>query len=173
MARGSERQTKLSIDLGGEQILLKRIEATEALSQPFMLELELISELGELDLHPHLGKTASVSVSEDGRLERYFHGHVVQGQFVDQGAEGWRYSLSLRPFTHFLAHNRDFAIYQDLAVPDIIKRVLEEVGISDFKFSLTGQYEKRTYCVQYGESDFAFISRLMEEEGSTTSSLTE
>jgi type VI secretion system secreted protein VgrG len=165
MARGSNRQTKLSINLDGEQILLKRIEAVEALSQPFAIELDLIAELSEIDLHPHLGKVAAVAVYEDEALQRFFHGHIVESQFVGQSAEGWRYRLSLRPWTHFLSHNRDFAIYQDKTVPDIIRAVLDEAGISDFKIDLRGSYTKRTYCVQYGESDFAFISRLMEEEG--------
>ena len=65
------RQTSLNIDLGGEQVLLQRIEAVEALSTPFLITLDIISELGEIDLLPHLGKPASVSISQDEELQRY------------------------------------------------------------------------------------------------------
>ncbi|MBV9931862.1 MAG: type VI secretion system tip protein VgrG [Alphaproteobacteria bacterium] len=166
MGAGSSRETSLSIDLGGEQVLLERIEAAEALSQPFMINLDVISPLGEMDLLPHLGKSATVSVSQDGELQRYFHGFITEGGFERETPEGFHHRLVLRPWTHFLAHNRDFAIYQEIDALEIIKRVFDEAGISDVDYTrLSGTLSLRPYCVQYGESDFAFVSRLMEEEG--------
>jgi type VI secretion system secreted protein VgrG len=166
MFEESGRQTSLGIDLGGEQVVLERIEAVEALSAPFLITLDIISPLGEIELLPHLGKPAWVSVSQDDELQRYFHGLVTDGEFTKESGEGFHYRLSLRPWTYFLSHNRDFAIYQDQDVLQIIKSVLEEAGISDVDYTrLSKSWEKRTYCVQYDESDFAFISRLMEEEG--------
>lgn len=161
------RQTSLSIDLGGEhQVLLERIEAVEALSTPFLIKLEIISELGEIDLLPHLGKPAAVSISQDQELQRYFHGLATEAEFTSETPSGFHYRLVLRPWTYFLSHNRDFAIYQDQDVVEIIKKVLDEAGISDVDYTrLSKSRAKRTYCVQYNESDFAFISRLMEEEG--------
>jgi len=163
----SSRQTSLSIDLGGEQILLQRIEAVEALSTPFLITLDIISELGEIDLLPHLGKPAAVSISQDDELQRYFHGLATEAEFTKQSPSGYHYRLVLRPWTYFLSHNRDFAIYQEKDVLEIIKDVLDEAGISDVDFTSLSEKSraKRTYCVQYDESDFAFISRLMEEEG--------
>ena len=166
MFEESGRQTSLGIDLGGEQVVLERIEAVEALSAPFLITLDIISPLGEIELLPHLGKPAWVSVSQDDELQRYFHGLVTDGEFTKESGEGFHYRLSLRPWTYFLSHNRDFAIYQDQDVLQIIKSVLEEAGISDVDYTrLSKTWEKRTYCVQYDESDFGFISRLMEEEG--------
>ena len=163
----SGRQTSLSIDLGGEQVLLERIEAVEALSTPFLITLEIISELGEIDLLPHLGKPASVSISQDQELQRHFHGLATEAEFTTETSSGFHYRLVLRPWTYFLSHNRDFAIYQEQDVVEIIKHVLDEAGISDVDYTSlqVKSRAKRTYCVQYDESDFAFISRLMEEEG--------
>lgn len=166
MVDGSSRQSSLSIDLGGEQVLLQRIEAIETLSTPFIFTLEIISPLGELELLPHLGKAAVVSISEDEELLRYFHGLATEAEFTHESPNGFHYRIVLRPWTYFLSHNRDFAIYQDQDVIEIIKSVLDEAGISDVDYTrLSKSRAKRIYCVQYDESDFAFISRLMEEEG--------
>ena len=163
---GQSRQSSLTIDLGGEQVLLERIEAVEALSSPFVFTLDIISPLGELDLLPHLGKPACVSISEDEELLRYFHGLATEAEFTRVSDNGFHYRLVLRPWTYFLSHNRDFAIYQDENVVDIIKSVLNEADTSDVDYTrLRKSRAKRIYCVQYNESDFAFISRLMEEEG--------
>ena len=166
MAGKSGRQTSLKIDLGGEQIELERIEAVESLSTPFVITLDIISPLGELELLPHLGKPAAVTLSQDGELQRYFHGIAVEGEFTRESPSGFHYRLMLRPWTYFLSHNRDFAIYQDEGAIDIIKKVLDEAGMSDVDYTrLSKTTAKRVYCVQYNESDFNFISRLMEEEG--------
>jgi len=166
MVGKSGRQTELKIDLGGEQIVLERIEAVEALSTPFHISLDIISPLGELEILPHLGKPAIVTLSQDGELQRYFHGIAVDGEYVKETSSGFHYRVTLQPWTYFLSHNRDFAIYQDLGAIDIIKRVLDEAGVSDVDYTrLSKSTAKRVYCVQYNESDFSFISRLMEEEG--------
>jgi type VI secretion system secreted protein VgrG len=160
------RQTSLSIDLGGEQILLHRVEAVEGLSRPFQISVELFSELGEIDLLPHLGKPAVVTVSEDDQLMRYFHGYVTEGEYLSETRSGFHYRLILRPWSHYLSHNRDHAIYQDKTTLDIIKEVLSTspfAKIDDSKVSAT--LKPRPYTVQYGESDFTFISRLLEQEG--------
>lgn len=166
MVAASNRQTALSIDLGGEQVLLERVKAHESLSQPFMVTVDLIAPLGELDLLPHLGKPALVTLSQDDELQRYFHGFATAGEFVRESPEGFHHSLVLRPWTYFIAQNCDFAIYQQLDALQIVKRVLDEAGMSDVDYTrLNRSFARRDYCVQYGESDFAFISRLMEEEG--------
>src|SRR5215204_1278570 len=52
-----------------------------------------------------------------------------------------------------------------MTVPDIIKKVFADHPSADVKFELTSTYRKWTYCVQYRETDFNFVSRLMEQEG--------
>jgi type VI secretion system secreted protein VgrG len=160
------RQTTLKIDLGGEHVLLERIQGVEALGKPFQLALDIIAPLGEVDIFPHLGKPTTVFVMEDDELLRYFHGLVTEGEFLRESSEGVHYRLTLRPWTYYLSQNRNFAIFQDLDTIDIVKKVLSDAGVSDVDYGrLSGNFTKRDYCVQYGESDFAFISRLMEEDG--------
>ena len=52
-----------------------------------------------------------------------------------------------------------------MAIPDIIQKVFKDKGFTNFKFSITGSFEPRDYCVQYRETDFNFVSRLMEQHG--------
>jgi len=167
MAASSDmRQTTMAIDLGGEQVVLERIECSEGLGKQFTLSVDIISTLGEIDLLPHLGKPVALKVFEDGRFLRSFHGLVTEGEFVEESQTGFHYRLIARPFTYFLSQNRDMAIFQDQSAVDIIKKVFAAAGASDVDYAkLTGSYRPRTYCVQYRESDFAFLTRLMEEEG--------
>src|SRR5262249_1317194 len=65
----------------------------------------------------------------------------------------------------FLTRTSDCRIFQEKTVPEIIKEVFADHRMAMFEDGLTASYAKREYCVQYRETDFAFVSRLMEEEG--------
>jgi type VI secretion system secreted protein VgrG len=165
MPSGSERQTQLSINLGGEQVKLVRLEATEALGQPFYISVDIVATLGEIDLLPHLGKPAAISVSEDDEVLRHFHGIIVESEFLSEESGGFQYRLTLRPKTYLIEQNRNYRIFQDKTVKAILEKIFGERSIDVDFGTLSGGARKRTYCVQYGESDFGFLTRLMEEEG--------
>jgi type VI secretion system secreted protein VgrG len=99
-------------------------------------------------------------------LQRHFHGLVTTGEYQKESPSGHHYRLTIQPFTYYLAQNRAMAIFQDLDVVAIIKQVMERAGVTDVDYTkLSKPRIPRGYCVQYRESDFTFISRLMEEEG--------
>lgn len=158
------RLTRMTIDVG-EQVVLERIQATEGLSRPFAIAAEILAPL-EIDIQPHLGKPATLTVLEDEEVLRHFHGLIVSAEYLKESPSGHHYRLGLEPWTYFLAQNRDMAIFQDLTTTEILKQIFEAAGVSDVDYShLSKPRVPRGYCVQYGESDFAFVSRLMEEEG--------
>src|SRR5262249_55251190 len=98
--------------------------------------------------------------------KRFFNGDVVQFRQTAKSVDKYFcYEAILKPRLWFLTRTTDCKIFQKQSVPDIIKSILDEHGITDVKKSLSGTYNPREYCVQYNESDFDFISRLMEEEG--------
>lgn len=165
VADAGQRLTQMSIDVGDEQAVLERIECTERLGRPFTIHATIISPL-ELDLHPHLGKPAGLAVLEDGELLRRFHGLVTAGEYMKETPSGHHYRLTIEPWTYYLAQNRQMAIFQDKTAVEIIKQVIEDAGIQDVDYTrLARNRVTRGYTVQYRESDFAFVSRLMEEEG--------
>jgi len=76
-----------------------------------------------------------------------------------------RYQLLLRPWLWWLTLASNNRVFQNLATSDIVTSIFDDHGFSDYELKLTGSYTPREYCVQYGETDFAFVSRLLEEEG--------
>lgn len=155
----------LSTPLGDGALLLTRLVAEEALSAPFRLELETTAADASVDFRKIVGKpiTASIRLADD--KQRYFHGVVVR--FVQAAREDKRtvYRAEVRPTFWLLKKTRDSKVFQEKSVPDIVKEVLSDGGVRDFKNALRGTYAPRLYCVQYQESAFDFVSRLLEEEG--------
>ncbi len=160
------RQTKLSIDLGKEQVSLRRVDASEELGRPFSIMVEIVAEHGEIDLLPHLGKPATITLSEEGEFMRYFNGIIVEGEYLAMRHDGDHYRLLLRPWTHLMAHTRNFAIFQDMNALDIAKQIFVKYPAAKVDYGhISSGSVARDYCVQYGESDFEFVTRLFEEEG--------
>jgi type VI secretion system secreted protein VgrG len=166
MAGEAGRQVRLEIDLGGEQITLVRLTGSESFSQSFHFYIDVLAPLGEMDLLPHLGKPARVTAYEDNELQRHFHGIVVDGTFLEEiDGTGFVYRLTLRPRAFFHEQGKNFRIFQNKTVKAILEEVLSGCGITADFGKLKGTSRTRAYCVQYGESDFGFACRLMEEEG--------
>ncbi len=149
----------------GEDLLFHRMHGREEMSRPFEYQLDLLSPKGNLNLDEILGKNVTVKVVQPDDSTRFFNGFVTR--FAQGGSHGryWRYSAVVHPWLWFLTRTTDCRIFQDMTVPEIVKTVLSEEPTNDFKFELTSSYRKWTYCVQYRETDFNFISRLLEEEG--------
>lgn len=163
---GSERQATMFVDLGDEQVTLERFTLREALGEPFEMAVDIIAEHAELELLPHLGKEIKIKVMQGGDVRRLTHGIIVEAHYVDQAKSGWRYRLTVRPWTYFMDANIEYRIHQEKSVTDILQKTFQFAGVSDVDYSrLVKERVIRTYCVQYGESDFDFVSRLMEEEG--------
>ena len=155
----------ISTPLGDGALLLTRIVAEEALSAPFRIDLEMSAADASVDFRKIVGKPITASIRMAGDTQRYFHGVVVR--FVQAAREDRRtvYRAEVRPTFWLLKKTRDSKVFQEKAVPDIVKEVLTDNGVKDFKNALRGSYSPRLYCVQYQESAFEFVSRLLEEEG--------
>lgn len=151
--------------LPADTLMLERLVGEEAVSTPFEIHLDLVSTDSAIDPKKLLRKPVSVTVDLAAGGQRFFHG--VVRRFVQLGrSDGLvSYRAEVVPWLWFLSLTSNCRIFQQQSVPDIVQKVLTEMGVSDVKLNLTGAYGPRTYCVQYRESDLAFISRLMEEEG--------
>lgn len=173
MAQQDNRFASVTTPLGTDILLFSRMTGTEEMSRLFEYELDLLLEnknVGSIvtagfPTDKVLGQPMMVALSLPSGGSRYYHGIVTQ--FRQQGAldDCFLYRAVLRPWLWFLTRTSNCRIYQALSVPDIIKKVFAANGFSDFKMDLTNTYKPRNYCVQYRESDFNFVSRLMEHEG--------
>ncbi|KAA8701975.1 type VI secretion system Vgr family protein [Pseudomonas proteolytica] len=161
----ASRLAKITSPLGPDVLLLNEMGGGEELGRLFSYELQLNSLDANIDLNQLLGKPMSVGLQLADGGERYFHGIVARcSQNIDQGQFA-SYQVTLRPWLWLLSRTSDCRIFQNLSIPQIIKQVFRDLGFSDFEDALSRPYREWEYCVQYRETSFDFVSRLMEQEG--------
>lgn len=160
------RAFELSTPLGDGALLFHRMTAREELGRLSEFEIDALSEQGNLDPDQILGKSVTVREKlRDGGM-RPFTGHVAR--FGQTGVQGryHLYRLVVRPWLWFLTRTSNCRIFQQMTVPDILKKVFDNhADVANTSFELTGNYREWDYCVQYRETDFDFVSRLLEHEG--------
>lgn len=159
----ADRPLRVTTPLGPDVLLIEALNATEGISRLFSFELELIAENDKnIAFDALLGKKITVALDSPISDSRYFSGICSS---VSQGERDMiftTYRMDVVPEFWLLTRRSQSRIFQQMTVPDILKKVLQ--GLK-FTPKLEKQYEPRDYCVQYRETDFDFASRLMEEEG--------
>jgi type VI secretion system secreted protein VgrG len=146
-------------------LLFQSMNATAGLSTLGEAQLSLLSLKPDLKPEDLLGKPVTVTVQLRDDAKRHVHGYVTRfGTGVRQG-KYFAYQATVRPWLWFLTRTADCRIFQDMTVPDIVKKVFEDHGVANFEFKLFRSYRTWVYCVQYRESDYNFIARLLEHEG--------
>jgi len=158
---------------GAGELLFESMSCQERLSEPFNFQLTALSEKDDIKAEDLLGQPIGVSVQQPLGGERHFHGlvsrFVVTGERTVVGGSNprtlYRYQLRLQPWFWFLSRAADCRVFQKKTVVQIFEALAKEHKFQDYEVSLTGTYEPREYCVQYRETDFNFLSRLLEEVG--------
>lgn len=162
----SNREIAVDTPLGEDKLLLARMTAREELGRPFEYQLELLSEEHEIPLHELVGQNITVRVEMPNRdRTRFFNGFVSRFAYAGMRQKMSIYHAVVRPWIWLLTRTSDCRIFQDMSIPDIIKQVFRDLGFTDFEESLSGTYDPQPYVVQYRESCFDFVTRLMEREG--------
>lgn len=165
MSKQDTRLIGIKTALGPDVLLLRSMSLQEHISRLFQIEVELCSENGEVDLDKVVGHDATIRLDVGKKEKRYFHGFVSRMvQVTNQGGYA-RYQATIVPWLWLLTRTSDCRIFQEKTVPDIIEETFKLYGFSDYKLKLTASYPKWEYCVQYRETAFNFVSRLMEQEG--------
>jgi type VI secretion system secreted protein VgrG len=155
----------VSTALGEDTLMLARMRGEEALGRPFVYELDLYSEERDVDFKALLDQPATVRVELAQRAFRYINGVVTRFGCVGESGRYVMYRATLRPWLWLLSRSIDCRIFDGQTIPDVIKTVFRDHGFSDFDFKLTRPYRKWEYLVQYRETAFDFVQRLMEQEG--------
>ncbi len=154
---------------GGDSLYLIDLAGTEGLSQLFSFDLHLVSESG-VDTESFVGQNAVVSITI-AQGERYINGYINRIVELDPDKRFRHYSIRLVPWMWFMTRRSNSRIFQSMSTTDILQKVFDgfpkpssgaySVDVSGIK----GDIPTRAYCVQYRETDFNFVSRLMEDEG--------
>ncbi|APS31241.1 type VI secretion system tip protein VgrG [Pectobacterium brasiliense] len=137
----------------------------EGLNRPFSLSLSLASALPDVDFGAVLDQPCELMIWYEGELKRRVSGIISGFTQGDTGFRRTRYQIEVRPALWRLGLRTNARIFQAQKPEAIIGALLEEAGITDYAFALRNEHAVREYCVQYRESDLAFITRLAAEEG--------
>jgi type VI secretion system secreted protein VgrG len=153
--------------LGKDVLLLQEITGIEGISSLFSYELNLLAyENDSIVFKDIVGQKVTITLNLPDGTPRYINGYV--SRFTQGGTDArlfTHYHAQVVPWLWFLTRQADCRIFQNLAVPDIISQVFNLFDFKDFRLSLKGTYPQLEYCVQYRETSFNFVSRLMEEFG--------
>ncbi|OMH25758.1 type VI secretion system Vgr family protein [Motiliproteus sp. MSK22-1] len=161
----SDRIISIESPLGADVLVFRRMTGHESLGKLFEYNLEMLSEDSNIRYTDILGQNLTVILeAEDGGI-RYFNGFVSQFDYTGTSDRYAVYKATIKPWLWFLTRTADCRIFQDQDVTAIVQAVLRDNGFSDFELAVSRTCVTRKYCVQYRETDFSFISRLLEEEG--------
>jgi type VI secretion system secreted protein VgrG len=158
------RQVRLTLPNNLKGFLI-RAQIDEGLSQITETSIEFMSTDLDLDLQKIVGERLLLEIDAPKDKTRYFQGHCVATQYLGAHGDQGYFRATVRPWLWFLTRASNCRIFQDKSVIDIVKEIFGHHGFFDFKDNTKHNFIKRNYCVQFRESDFDFVSRLMEEEG--------
>jgi type VI secretion system secreted protein VgrG len=164
-ATQQHRLLAIGTALGDDALMVKNMLVSEQLGRLFHIETELRSEDTAVDFDQVVGTNATLRLEMPDGNTRYFNGYISRFVQTEQGRGYAHYRATLVPWLWLLTRTADCRIFQNQTAPAIIEAVFKALGFKDYKLSLSGSYSTREYCVQYRETDFNFVSRLMEQEG--------
>ena len=166
----ANRPIQVTTPLGQDVVLLEKFIGSETISELFTYHLDLLAETSQtITFESLLGQSVTVTLMLADQSSRYFNGIVSTmneaGIVTDSSGVSLfnRFRIEVVPLFWTLTRNAQSRVFQQLSVVDILKQVLAALTVDYSK--LSGTYEARDHCFQYRETDFAFASRLMEEEG--------
>lgn len=164
----ASRQVGINTPLGDETFLVAAFHGWEEMNRGFEFEIELFSEDHAVDFDALVGQPVAVRVDREGLEPRAVHGIVSDFEYLPATENHARYRARIVPWTWFLSRHTDCRIFQNQSPIDIVLDLFRAHGFHDFELQLDETYPARTYCVQYAETDLAFVSRLLEEIGVAT-----
>lgn len=159
------RPFQIFTPLAPDTLVLEKFAGVESVSAPFSFQVDLLSDKPDVASADLLRKPVHLTFELPGGQERVIHGLVNRFTQLGQRHPLSAYRVEIVPWLWFLSLSRDCKIFQNQSVPEILEDVFKSQGYSDFDIRLNRSYPKREYCVQYRETHFNFVSRLMEEEG--------
>ncbi|TDR80102.1 type VI secretion system Vgr family protein [Paludibacterium purpuratum] len=173
-----QTQRLMTLDIGQDGqwdgvLLPQSADGQEAVSDSYRYSVDCLSPDAKLALRDLLGQSAKLAIQDQNGEEVVRAGVVTQAQALGSDGGFSRYRLTLEPPFALLRHRSTSRVFQDLSVPDIVKQVIAEhqannpvfARLQTLAFDLTRPAAPRSYTVQYRESDLAFLTRLMAEEG--------
>lgn len=162
----SQHARLISIDtpVGSGALVVERFSGSDAMSELFHFEVDCILPSEHVPLETLPGKELTLRLRLASGIRRSIHGIATRIRVLDGGGQP-RCQLTLEPWLKLLALRRDSYVFQDKTVLEIVADVLADYGIANYRFDVGTALPKRSLAMQYRESDYDFIRRLLAEEG--------
>ena len=160
--------TRFLFEIVGNKSAIRVIsfQIHEAISEPFLIDLVVAVEEPDIAISGWIKKSGVLTLNQTNQ-HRLFHGVVISSSQLESRGRFTKCRLRLAPKFWLCNLRSNFRVFQNKSVKEIMATIFSEAGLttSAYELRLSKIYESREYCVQYNESDFYFISRIMEEEG--------
>src|SRR5262245_39731813 len=161
----THRNLKVETPFGSDVLLLTGFSGAEEMSRLFSYDLLMASTQDNLKAATIVGKGVTFWIEYPDGSPRYFHGIVRRFSYLGTDDRFSRYYAQVVPSFWFLTQTSDCKVFQNQTVPKIIEKVFGDHSDLKFEIKAGGKHPEWEYCVQYRESDFNFVSRLLEQEG--------
>src|SRR5262245_14825410 len=158
------RSIGIETPLGKDALFLQAMSGSEGLSRLFRFQLTLLSDNRSVPFEQLVGKNVTVFLKNKDDV-RYFNGIISRFAQAGSDEKFATYEAEMVPWLWYLTRTADCRVYQNKSIPDIVQQVFTELGFKDFRNALQGNYPPREFVVQYRETDFNFVSRLLEHYG--------
>jgi len=168
MAAISQVNQSIGIEtsLGPDTLILLGFEGNEEMSGLFHYSLELMSERIDIKAKELIGEKVDIWIKLQNGNKRYFNGYVKSFSCRAEVSHGYRhYTAEIVPWLWFLTKTVDCKIYQNMSALEVIESVLKCDEFANYEINCSNSYEKLDYCVKYLETDYDFISRLLNYNG--------
>lgn len=164
-ATQKNRSLAIETTLGPDALLLRSVSLQEQIARPFAIEVGLRSENAAIAFDDIVGTNATVRLEAPDQETRYLNGVISRFAQTENRGKYAQYEATLVPWLWLLTRTADCRIFQNKTIPAILEDVFKGHGLNDYELKLSESYAELEYCVQYRETDFNFVSRLMEQEG--------
>jgi type VI secretion system secreted protein VgrG len=151
----------------GKDLVAISFTGEEALSQPFLFTIDFLSTNYSVSADKLLGKAVSMSILpvDGGSKPRLVHGVVRRFVALGRDAEFAHYRAEVVPALWFLTLSTDCRIFEGMTTVEIVTKVCKDANVTDVKSKVTANALAIPYVAQYRETNFDFVSRLLEEAG--------
>ncbi|WP_196209562.1 type VI secretion system Vgr family protein [Citrobacter sp. Res13-Sevr-PEB04-36] len=164
----SQQGLRFTLDVDGltpTATAVVRFTLYQNLSTPFLLSVDIASNLANLTAVSFLEKNATLTIWQGTVAQRYLHGIITGVELRENNNWQMNYQLTISPPLWRAGLRQNFRIFQQQDIQAISATLLTENGVTDWVPSFYEAHPAREFCVQYGETDLGFLTRLWAEEG--------
>ena len=151
----------------GSELLFKKLLGNEQLSDCYQLNVDMLSTSNAISLQDLLGQQLTLELRPNPFTQRFLSGIITCMEFVGHEVhreDYYLYRATVRPHLWNLTQTRGFRIWQNKTAEEILVEVFQDYNVV-IDNQLEGEFRSWEYCVQYQESMYDFVKRLMEHEG--------